>query len=66
MENLLNAEDLAAVLRVGHSKLYLLIAQEGLKPTLYIGKSPRWTAEAVDKWVAARLINQNLNERNQR
>lgn len=51
MEKILSVTDLREHLRVSRSKLYELIAA-GLKPSLYLGNSPRWTEEAVTAFLA--------------
>jgi hypothetical protein len=46
MNKLYSVDDLKVYLRVSRSRLYELIAG-GLKPSLYLGSSPRWTEEAL-------------------
>lgn len=51
MQKMLSVLDLMEHLRVSRSKLYELIAT-GLKPSLYLGNSPRWTEEAVKAFLS--------------
>jgi predicted DNA-binding transcriptional regulator AlpA len=43
-------KDLMALLKVKRSKLYELIS-EGLTPSLYLGNSPRWYADAISSFL---------------
>lgn len=49
---LYSAKDVAGILRIGKSQLYELISNSGLQPTLYLGRSPRWTHAAIHAWIA--------------
>jgi predicted DNA-binding transcriptional regulator AlpA len=51
MGKLLSVNDMQEYLRIKRSKLYDLITKEGLKPTYYIGTSPRWSEESVISWL---------------
>lgn len=44
-------KDLMEILKVKRSKLYELIG-EGLRPTLYLGNSPRWNEYAISTFLA--------------
>lgn len=50
MGRLYSLADLKEHLRVSRSQTYEFI-KEGLKPTHYFGKSPRWTEQAVADWL---------------
>jgi len=52
MQRLFTVADLMENLRVSRSKLYELIS-DGLRPSLYLGSSPRWSEEAVAEFLAA-------------
>lgn len=51
MDMLYTVKDLTELLRVSRSRLYELIT-EGLKPSLYLGSSPRWTTETISAFLA--------------
>jgi len=52
MQSMYTVADLMGHLRVSRSRLYELIA-DGLRPSLYLGSSPRWTEGAVTDFLAA-------------
>ncbi|MBT1070307.1 helix-turn-helix transcriptional regulator [Pelotalea chapellei] len=52
--HLYTVKSLREFLQIGRSNLYDLIKKADLKPTYYIGKSPRWTHEAVENWLSMR------------
>ena len=49
---MLKVVDLMQELDVSHSTLYEYI-KRGLTPTLYVGRSPRWSHGALVEWLIA-------------
>jgi excisionase family DNA binding protein len=50
---LLTADDVAALLSVGRTKLYQMLAEGRIPPPVRLGRAVRWNADELRQWVAA-------------
>ena len=58
---LLNCREVCSALKISKSLFYVMLKEDStLRPTLYIGKSPRWRHNDVEAWITAQELAQKI------
>ncbi len=52
MQEFYDVRELCRILKKSKSSVYDYIKYQGLKPSLYLGTSPRWSESLVSEWLA--------------
>lgn len=60
---LLNCREVCNALKISKSLFYVILKEDpNLRPTMYIGKSPRWRRNDLEAWISAQEEVQKLRE----
>jgi predicted DNA-binding transcriptional regulator AlpA len=58
---LLTCREVCSTLKISKSLFYVMLKEDStLRPTLYIGKSPRWRHNDVEAWINSQEQMQKL------